>query len=163
MTQSELPDAATIGADSSWLAPFVVLVMFGLLIPIYRYCFIQTVLENGQVVTRCRWPLNDLLATDAKNIFRRTDTSGASLTPRVRLVLSQVYNGQEIAFGMLVYCWGVCMAALATMQLGDSPILLSPAHTTLCVVLGLVAMPWGVLIVIRRKHNNPFADKDLIL
>ena len=163
MAQPELPDAATIGADSSWLSPFVVLVMFGLLIPIYRYCFIQAVLENGQVVTRCRWPLSDLLATDAKNIFRRTDTSGASLTPRVRFILSRIYNGQEIAFGMLVYCWGVCMAALATMQLGDSPILLSPAHTALCVVLSVVAMTWGVFIVIRRKRNNPFADKDLIL
>lgn len=163
MTQPELPDAATIGADSSWLVPFGVLVALGLLIPIYRYCFIQTVLENGQVVTRCRWPLNDLLATEAKNIFRRADTSGASLTPRVRFILSQVYNGQEIAFGMLIYCWGVCMAALATMQLGDSPILLSPANTVLCVVLGLVAMTWGVFIVIRRKRNNPFADKDLIL
>jgi hypothetical protein len=163
MTQPELSDAAIIGADSSWLVPLVVLVVSGLLIPIYRYCFIQTVLENGQVVTRCRWPLNDLLATDAKNIFRRPDTSGPSLTPRVKFILSQVYNGQEIAFGMLVYCWGVYMGALATMQLRNSPILLSPAHTALCVVLGLVAMTWGAFIVIRRKRNNPFADNDLIL
>lgn len=163
MAQPELPQAASIGADSSWLLPFVILLMLGLLIAAYRVCVIQTVLQNGRVVSQCRWPLNDLLATDARSIFRRTDASGASMHPRVKSILSQVYNGQEIAFGVLVYCWGVCMAALAIMQLGDAPFLLSPAHTLLCVLLGTAAMVWGVFTVIRRKRNNPFTDKDLVL
>ncbi|MFT6301563.1 MAG: hypothetical protein ACJAY2_000744 [Pseudomonadales bacterium] len=163
MTQPELPQAVTIDADSSWLLPFVVLIVLGLLITAYRFCIIQTVLQNGRVVSQCRWPLNDLLATDAKSIFRRTDASGASMRPQVKSILSQVYNGQEIAFGVLVYCWGVCLAALAIMQLGDASLLLSPAHTSLCVVLGVAAMIWGVFTVIRRKRNNPFTDKELIL
>jgi hypothetical protein len=161
MTQPELPQAVTITADSSWLLPFVILLLLGLLIATYRFCIIQTVLQNGRVVTRCRWPLNDLLATDALRIFRRTGSSGASMNPRVKIILSQVYNGQEIAFGVLVYCWGVCLVALAMIQLGDAPFLLSPAPTLLCVVLGAAAMILGVFTVIRRKRNNPFTDKDL--
>ena len=85
------------------------------------------------------------------------------MSPHIRHLLSQVFNWQEIVFGVLIYSWGVCMSALAFMQLGHSPILLSPAHTLLCVVLGIAAMLWGVLTVVRRKHNNPFAPKDLIL
>lgn len=163
MVHSELPQAAINGADSSWLWPIGILIVFGLLIIAYRYCIIQTLLENGQVVSRCRWPLKDLMATEAKCIFRRAESPNASMTPRVKLLLSQVYSGQEIAFGVLIYCWGVCLLSLAIMQLGDSPILLSPVHTLLCLVLGLVAMLWGVLTVIRRKRNNPFASKDVIL
>ncbi|MFT4728025.1 MAG: hypothetical protein ACI9UN_002531 [Granulosicoccus sp.] len=163
MIHRELPQAASIGADSSWLLPFVFLLVLGLLIATYRLCIIQTVLQNGRVISQCRWPINDLLATDAKSIFRRTDASGASMHPRVKNILSQVYNGQEIAFGVLVYCWGVCIAALAITQLGNAPFLLSPAHTLLCVVLGTAAMIWGVFTVIRRKRNNPFTDRDLVV
>ena len=163
MTQPELQKAATINADSSWLWPFAILIVFGILIAAYRYLIIQTVLENGQVVARCRWQLSDLLATEAKSIFCRTSSPSESMNPRVVLLLSQVFNGQEIAFGVLVYCWGVCMVALALMQLGDSPILLSPTHTAVCVALGIVAMLWGIITVVRRKRNNPFAPKDLVL
>lgn len=163
MVQPELPQAANIDAESSWLIPFAILLVLGALIGIYRLCVIQTVLQNGRVVTRCRWPLNDLLATDAASIFRRTDSSDTRINSGVKAILSQVYTGQEIVFGVLLYCWGVCMFALAIMQLGDTPILLSPAHTLLCVVLGGATMIWGVLTVIRRNRNNPFTDKELIL
>jgi len=150
----------TDGADPVWQIPFVILVLVGLLIAAYRFCIIQTVLENGQVVTRNRWQSDKLLATDAKGIFRQANASGF-LTPSTRTTLSRAHNGKEIAFGLLIYCWGVCLAALATMQLGTTPITLSPAHTAICMVLGLVAMIFGALVVIRRKRNNPFADKNL--
>ena len=170
MTYPELPQAASNEADYSLLLPLAILVVVGLARAAHKICVITTVLQNGRVVSRFRWTLNDLFASKAKakRSFPRRISSAAKspdtrMSPRRKAILSQIYNGQEIAFGLAVYCCGVYLATLATMQLGDSPIKLSPANTLMSLVLGLIAMSFGVFRVIRRKQNNPFSKSQLIL
>lgn len=163
MQRSDITQLASTSSDSgsSWASFF--LIALGILLILYRCCRTQDIRQNGQIVTRLRWPLNALMAPKAKLTLRKKNPSNTLYNPQVNSLLARVYTGQEISLGVLVYCWGLFMLVLAASQLGDAPFLLSPTHTLLSAVLGCVTMIWGVLIVTRKNRNNPFSEQKVTL
>lgn len=158
MTQPQMPKTVTIAADIGWQLPITPLFVLGLLLMTYRLCVVQSVQQNGRVVTQCRWPIQTLLKGIIRRISRHEPTLGTSMNPQLKTCLYRVYNGQNTAFGVFIYCLGVSLFALATSQFADAPVLLSTANTLLCALLGAAAMIFGVFTVIRRHRDNPFAE-----
>ena len=167
VTDSAHALAAQIQPGSDWKWTMVGLGVMMLAYSLGKLCIRQNVASNGRVQTTVVLPkLLDKLLGKRFNIgrFKRRNRRNHSLqtkfTQQQRQWFAQLYNGQEIVFGVMLYIAGLAVMTQAGMQLFSDV-----GYTNIMVPLGLMVSgagvaTWGVLAVLRRNKYNPFVSPE---
>jgi len=148
------------GSDWKWTV-----VSLGFMLLVYslgKLCIRQDIASNGRVQTRVVLPtfLNSSL-----NLLRfqrkrgRRKMLNTTFSRQQRLWYSQLYNTQEIVFGVILYVAGLALIVNGSTRLFYAAGYVDNVAPVFLVIAGTAVAVWGVVTVVRRKKHNPFVTR----
>lgn len=165
VTSSAHALAAQIQPGSDWKWTLVGLGFMLLVYSLGKLCIRQNVAINGRVQTTVVLPkLLDKLLGKRSDVGRfqrrgkRTHSLQTAFTQQQRQWYAQLYSGQEIVFGVMLYIAGLAIISKVSMRLFSDVGYANNAQPFLLIVSGACAALWGILAVVRRNKYNPFVS-----
>lgn len=164
---------------STWLSPDWMTIGVAVLVVIvglYKLNVRRHVAANGQVVTSYspfieKWLQRmregnalQFLLLGSGGVQRRGRFRGAvprQLSGRSKKLYSSLYSAQDILFGTLLYAAGLLILTRGGARLFSAQEVAGQSGQGLSVwmlLIGLVAVVWGVRYVVYHKRRNPFRD-----
>lgn len=167
VTDSALALAAQMQPGSDWKWTLVGLGVMMLAYSLGKLCIRQNVAINGRVQTTVVLPksLAKLLGKRFnigrfKRRSRRHHSLHTAFTQQQRRWYAQLYSGQEIVFGTMLYIAGLAVMTQGGMRLFSDAGYSNVAMPIMLMVSGAGVASWGVLAVLRRNKYNPFVSPE---
>lgn len=140
-------------AGLGWIVVFVLISLF--VLAYYRLTYSKRIDNNGKViVTRKRLPWLEQIITTGSNPAKKHKP----FTRAQKRILRIVYSLHEALFGLIIFAVGIGLITKVLMDLiNRTPRTFDPMILT-CALLGILAIPIGVLLIYFRDADNPFDD-----
>jgi len=154
--------ASQIQPSSDWKWTLVSLGFMLLVYSLGKLCIRQDIASNGRVQTRVVLPT---LLNSALNLRRSRARRGRSKFPdttfsrQQRLWCSQLYETQEIVFGVILYGAGLALIVNGSTRLFYAAGYIDNVTPVLLIIAGALLALWGVVTVVRRRRHNPFVSQ----
>ncbi|MFK7994657.1 MAG: hypothetical protein AB8B87_11005 [Granulosicoccus sp.] len=137
------------------------MVLLLILIPIlgialYKLTHHKQVSNNGKVVITRKWHLSFPHLTSRRLKYEK---QRKPFTRSQIRILRLVYSVHEAAFGLIIFAFGLGLVSKVFLSLTSGTNDLFEPITMALAVLGLAAMPIGVLLIYFRNSDNPFDER----
>lgn len=140
-------------AGLGWIVVFVLITLF--VLAAYRLTYSKSIDNNGKVIiTRKLAPGLERLITTRSNHTKKHKP----FTRTQKRILRIVYSLHEALFGLIIFAVGIGLITKVLMDLINRPPRTFDPMILTCTLLGILAIPTGVLLIYFRDADNPFDD-----